>query len=98
DEHAISAQVAGIELVPGTIGAFEPDGGFIDPARTIDAFTVLARWAGAVTRVGVKESSVLVENGKVAGVTTREGVFRAPIVVLAAGPWTVEVLAELGVS
>ncbi len=98
DEGAIAAQVAGIELAPGTIGAFEPDGGFIDPARTIDAFTVLARWAGAVTRVGVRESSVLVENGKVAGVTTREGVFRAPIVVLAAGPWTVEVLAELGVS
>jgi len=89
--------VPGIELAPGTIGAWEPGGGFVDPGRTIEAFATLARDAGAVTRIGVRNPTVIVESGRIAGVQTDAGMFEAPLVVLATGSWTAEILKGVGV-
>jgi sarcosine oxidase subunit beta len=87
-----------VEAADGTLGAYEVDGGFIDPVRTIEAFATLARNRGAVTRIGVKNSSVLIEDGRAVGVETSDGTFYAPHVVLATGPWTPSILSSLGVD
>ena len=94
----IRALVEGIEVDDEAVGTWEPGGGFVDPARTIEAFATLARNAGAVTRVGVKDSMVEVANGKVLGIRTSEGLFEAPNVVLCVGPWTPPILEQLGVG
>lgn len=88
----------GIEVADGTVGAFEPAGGFVDPARTIESLAAMARSRGATTRVGVDSPRILVENGKAVGVETSAGVFHAPQVVVATGPWTGPLLAELGID
>lgn len=88
----------GIEVEPDTIGCYEPDGGFIDPQRTIESFATLARDAGAVTRIGVADPEVIVEDGKAVGVRTSAGTFFAPQIVLATGSWTTSILAGLGVN
>ncbi len=88
----------GINVGDSEIGSYEPDGGYVEPRRTIDTFAALARSYGASTRTGVENPTVLVENGRAVGVATSEGEFRAPNVVLATGPWTGVILKELGVE
>ena len=44
------------------------------------------------------DTNVVVENGRVAGVETNQGLFRAPNVVLATGAWTNQILSGLGVE
>ena len=88
----------GIEIDDAAMGSYEPKGGFVDPRRTIDTLAALARTRGASTRTGVENPTVLVEDGRAVGVATSEGEFRAPNVVLATGPWTPTILADLGVK
>ena len=88
----------GIEVASEAMGSYEPDGGYVEPKRTIDTLAALARSKGASTRTGVENPTVLVENGRAVGVATSEGEFRAPNVVLATGAWTKTILAEMGVG
>lgn len=88
----------GIEVDDDAMGSYEPGGGYIEPRQAIETFAALARAKGATTRTGVADPRVLVEDGRAVGVATSEGEFRAPNVVLATGPWTKDILAELGVE
>ena len=94
----IRSIVPGIEVANNEVGAWQPEGGFVDPARAIMSFATLARSYGASTRIGIEEPKILVDNGKIAGVETSAGTFEAPNVVVTAGPWTPKILAELGVD
>ncbi len=94
----IRSMVPGIEVADGTVGAYEPDGGFVDPVRTIESFATLARDRGAVTRIGVKNPTILVEKGRAVGVETSAGTFEAPIVVLATGTWTPSIVKPFGIE
>ena len=94
----LRALMPGIEVDEDAVGAWQPDGGFVDPARTIGSFASLARAAGATTRIGVSEPKVLVENGRAVGVETSNGIFHAPNVVLTTGPWTPSILSDLSVE
>ena len=94
----IRSLVPGIEVEGEALGAWQPAGGFVNPGRAIEVFAGLARDKGAITRIGVKDPRVLVENGRAVGVQTSEGTFHAPNVVLATGPWTPGILSELGIE
>ncbi len=96
DAAKMRTLVPGIQVRPGAIGAWEPDGGFVNPHRTLSAFASLARQYGAVTRLGVEVTDILVENGRVVGARTTEGDYEAERVVLVAGPWTRPMLQKLG--
>ena len=82
----------------GSVGAWEPGAGFVDPLRTLDGFAALARTYGAVTRLGSCVEEVRVRNGRVTGARTTEGDYTADQIVLVAGPWTGGILSELGVE
>ncbi len=88
----------GIEVSDTATASFEPEGGFVDARRTIQTFATLARNAGCATRIGMGKPEVMVEKGRAVGVSTEDGEFEAPIVVLAVGPWTSQVLAKLNVE
>ncbi len=92
------ALVPGLVASEGSLGAWESDGGFVDPQRTVDVFGALARSYGAITRVGSPVTEILVRNGRAVGAETAEGTCKAETVILVAGPWTGGLLAKLGVE
>jgi glycine/D-amino acid oxidase-like deaminating enzyme len=98
DSARMRTLVPGIEVADGSVGAWEPGGGFVDPMRTVEAFAKLARSRGASTRLGVALEEVVVANGKVVGARTSEGDYKVEHLVLVAGPWTRALLRPLGID
>ncbi len=98
DSAEIHQLCPGIEIADDTVGRFEAEGGYVNPAKAIKTFGVLARGRGATTRLGVQDLDIKVENGKVRGVHTSEGFFETPNVVLATGSWTATILKKMGVD
>jgi glycine/D-amino acid oxidase-like deaminating enzyme len=98
DAREIRRLVPGIDVAEGSIGAYEPDGGGVDPLRTVEALAALAREQGAITRLGTTCEEILVHAGRAVGVRTAEGEIEAEAVVIAAGPWTKRLLARMGID
>jgi len=73
------------DLVGGT---YEVDSGWASSLATTRAFADAARRHGATIREGVTVTAITHAGGRITGVTTGEGALAAPIVILAAGPWT----------
>ena len=92
----IEELVAGIRVDKGSVGLWEPDGGFLDPLKTVHAFAALARTYGVVTRIGVEAQSIEVEDGKVARVVTPNETFVTDNLVVCAGPWSRRLLTDNG--
>ncbi len=90
--------IHGIEVEDGTFGAWESSAGCIDAERTLEAFSSLARNKGAIIRTGTAVEEILVEGGRIRGVRTSEGTIDCEQVVIAAGPWSGELLAGLGLD
>ena len=90
--------VPGIEVGAGTVAAWEPGAGFVDPTRTVESFAALARFYGATTRCGREVTGIAIEKGSVVGVETAQGCYEAEQVVLAAGPWMPALLREIGIE
>src|SRR5262249_6986898 len=79
-------------------GVFLPKDGQANPTDITQAFAKGARMRGARIVENLKVEKLLVENGKAVGVQTEEGVLKARTVVLAAGMWSRELAAQVGVS
>jgi glycine/D-amino acid oxidase-like deaminating enzyme len=78
---------------------WEARGGHGDAYQTAQAFAGAARRAGVRIRQGAVVTEVLVDGERVAGVCLADGsVIAAPTVVVAAGPWSVPLLAAHGVD
>jgi len=88
----------GIEISDKAVGAWQPEGGFIDPARTISVFAALAREKGATIREGSGAHKLLLEGDKVVGVQTEKETYHCENVVLATGAWTHTFLKDYGVD
>ena len=79
-------------------GAWEPNGGYIDVTRMVLSWLGAAQAAGAVLHSGLRVEGIATADGRVAGVDTAEGRIEAPVVVAAAGAWTTDLLAPLGIE
>lgn len=92
------------ELVPGiaihdeSLALYEPDGGFLDPARAMPAISALARDQGAVLRTGCEVDEILFDGDRVVGLLTSQGRVDTEQVVVAAGPWTASLLTSVGID
>jgi glycine/D-amino acid oxidase-like deaminating enzyme len=98
DAARMRALVPGAVVSDGSVGAWEPGGGFVDPNRTLEAFARRARDKGADLRMGVELREVLVRDGRAVGGRTSAGEVEAETVVVVAGPWTRALFAKLGVD
>jgi sarcosine oxidase, subunit beta len=79
------------------LAAFEPRGGYADPAATAVGFVRAARSLGA--RSERRLITGLIERGDaIRGVRTEEGPIEADAVVLAAGAWSVPIAESVGLS
>lgn len=87
------------DLAPFGAFAWEDRGGYGDAYRTAQFFARVARGAGATLRQGATVAEILVERGRATGVRLTDGtVIGADAVVVAAGPWSVPLLAAQGVD
>lgn len=78
---------------------WEPRGGYGDAYRTAQAFAAAARRSGVRIRQGTPVAEVLADGGRVTGVRLADGsTVAAGTVVVAAGPWSVALLAPLGID
>lgn len=77
--------------------AFIPSDGHVDPASLCQAVAAGARKHGAQIRQGVKVLDFTVVDGRVTEVHTSAGIWQAENVVMAAGMWSRELGAKLGI-
>lgn len=87
-----------IDVGDDAVGAWQPEGGFIDPARTISVFASLARENGATIREHSGSHKLLLDAGRVVGVETETDTYYSENVVLATGAWTHTFLSDYGVN
>jgi len=90
-----------LALVPGlnervVAGSYSPSDGQADPVLTTRAFASAAQRFGATYWTGTHTSGLLVRNERVVGVQTERGEIQAEHVVLAAGTWSAELAATIG--
>lgn len=97
---SIGALWPGAQLDDIAVLAYEPEGGFGDAYRTAMAFAAAAREHGVLVRQGVTALGLLTtpDGSAVTGVATSAGPISADRVVVAAGPWSVPLLAEVGID
>ncbi len=65
-----------------------PTDGHFDPAELLSSYIELARAQGATFLTGTPVRKLLIEGGRVRGVSTPGGEHHAPVVINAAGPWS----------
>lgn len=78
--------------------AFIPSDGHVDPASLCQTIATAARNLGVDIRQGVKVEDFEVRDGEITRVLTDQGEYRAETVILAAGMWSRELGAKLGVT
>jgi len=80
------------------LAAYEPDSGYGDGNVVANDFLNTARDQGAAYLPKTRVTSLLVTGDRVRGVTTDTGEIHAPVVIVAAGPWTRPLLQPIGVD
>jgi sarcosine oxidase, subunit beta len=90
------------ELVAGLherviAGSYSPADGQADPPRTTRAFAAAARRYGAIYWDETPCSSLLMQGQRVIGAQTARGEVQAGQIVLAAGAWSDDIAATLGI-
>ncbi len=79
-------------------GSYSPKDGQADPVRTTRAFAAAAQRHGATYWTGTAALSLLVAGGRVTGIETARSQVQAEHVILAAGAWSNDLLAPLGLQ
>jgi len=97
DAAALKALLPGLGIGPVSAAAFFAEEGAVDPAGAVVALLERAGKLGAKLRAPVEVRSLLVRDGKVAGVQTGDGVIEADTVVLAAGLGSEALAGQAGV-
>lgn len=90
-----------LDIVPGlnervTAGSYSGEDGHANPPATTKAFATAAQRHDAVYRNGVVTTALVTENGRVTGARTAQGDILADQVVLAAGAWSDDLAATIG--
>jgi sarcosine oxidase len=94
DRDEIIQRFPGAVPAEDMIGVYEPTGGLLDPEKCIDAHLSQARKHGATIRDGERVTNWRATDAGVE-VTTDQDTYRAKQLVVTAGPWTGQILADL---
>jgi sarcosine oxidase subunit beta len=78
--------------------AYEPESGYADPSSTSNAYARRAKELGATLMLGTKALVINVERGQVTGLTTDKGTLSTGAVVVAAGPWSPQLINPTGIE
>ncbi|MCC7161338.1 MAG: FAD-binding oxidoreductase [Anaerolineae bacterium] len=91
----LEPSITATELVAA---AYEPEGGYADPAATTASVAQAARGKGAEIWQETPATRIVMEHGRVAGVETTRGMISTPNVVNCANAWAPGLCAPLGIS
>lgn len=94
----VSAVAPGFSGKDATAVCYEANTGVADPMATTHCFASRARDYGAVIHEGTPVTRIVTQGERVTGVETTQGHFSAPVVVLAANVWSVELAKDLGIT
>ena len=78
--------------------AYEPESGYADPYSVTTGYARRAKEMGARVQANTPVTEIEVSGGRVTGVVTPQGRIEAPIVVVAAGPWSGPLLSGVGLD
>ena len=77
---------------------FEPQSGYADPPSVGQGFASAARGMGAKVLLDTPALDVEIVNDRVVAVETKEGRVETDTAVVAAGPWSVQVMRKIGMD
>lgn len=78
--------------------SYAPRGGYADPVLTTQALASAARRSGVSILQGQAVSRLRHQEGRISGVETKSGDIDSPVVILAAGAWSQELLNNLDIT
>ncbi|MDX1412865.1 MAG: FAD-binding oxidoreductase [Candidatus Promineifilaceae bacterium] len=87
-----------IHLEGVTSASFAPRAGYADPVLTTHAFAAAAKRMGVQIFQGRKAISIHSKGNQIVGVNTESGPIQTPLVIIAAGPWSAELLRQVEVN
>ena len=88
-----------LNVEDAAIAAYEPQSGYADPILTTRSFAAAAVRHGARFLTDTSVVSLIIEDGRAAGVVDEAGKrHEAGVVCVAAGPWTDQLLKPLGAA
>jgi sarcosine oxidase len=93
----IPRRFPGFRAAEGAVGVFEPAAGYLRVERCVLAHLAAAKEVGAEFRFGVTVQSWQ-QDGAGVRVVTSDGTFTASKLIITAGPWAPQLLADLGVN
>src|SRR6185436_19512469 len=94
DAGTVQRRFPGYQLPHEMVAVYQPDGGFLMSERCVVAHTVAALDLGAEIH-GHERAISWSANGAGVRVTTESGTYEAGSLVVTAGPWVGELVAEL---
>lgn len=80
-----------------TLAAYEPTTGYVDSIAACRSMALAAIRAGAEIREKVSVFGIATDGARITGVHTADGLIPTRNVVVAAGPWSTSLLADIGV-
>lgn len=98
DPEDVARLAPGMVVDDIEIAAYEPESGYADPSGAAAALLAAARELGSSVRQTVRVEGILTEGDRVVGVRTSEGDIGADAVVLAAGAWSAQLAAGIGLE
>jgi sarcosine oxidase, subunit beta len=98
DAHEIAQLAPALAVESDEIAAYEPDSGYADPAAACQSLLAAARAHGATIRQNCVVRSIDVTGDRVSAVVTADGRVAADQVVIAAGAWSPDVAATVGLQ
>ena len=94
----VATMVPGVNCDDVVGGSFGPRDGFINPLAILEGFMVEAAMKGAKVKTGTLVRSINVENGRVKGLHTSDGMLECDRVVLCSGAWARHLAATAGID
>jgi glycine/D-amino acid oxidase-like deaminating enzyme len=82
----------------GEAYAYEPESGYADPYSVTTGYARRARELGAEVSVNAQATAIEIAGNRVTAVLTADRRIETPIAVVAAGPWSGPLLADMGVD
>jgi sarcosine oxidase subunit beta len=95
---AVREQLPGAVVDEVEVAAWEPQSGYADPSLTTTSLLAAAQAHGARLLTRTAATAVRTDRDRVVGIETSRGPVDAPIVVIAAGAWSVPLAASAGLE
>lgn len=97
-QNEIASMVPGLNVDDIVGGSFGPRDGFINPLAVLEGFIVGASQRGTRVLTGVEAEMIIVEDGRVTGIKTKDGRIECDKAVICAGAWSTQIAGSAGID